>query len=458
VKIEKLYSRYKTIIPDFRDFMEFIKRPLLQSFRVNTLKAKRDEILLLLKDLKIKSLPFYNNGFLLQEKTRFGNHITHNLGMIYIQEIASMIPVVVLDPKPDEVVLDLCAAPGSKTTQIAQSMENSGLLVANEINRKRAQGLIHNIKRCGLLNEAVIILRGQRIDKILPDYFDRILIDAPCSAEGTIRKSKAVLYHWGLKNIQRMAKIQKGLIVSGFRALQPGGTMVYSTCTLAPEENEGVVAYLLDRFPEAEIMPITIPNFKIRPGIIKWQGETFDKRLKSCARILPQDNDTAPFFIARIIKRGVFKRRIDYMGKIEFEGSAVEHFYRRFGVDPKRFKGYSIFQNKGMSFISTPQVYSFWEVKTIRKGLEFGKIYGQEIKPDNDLIQVFGKKANRNYYEIKEHQLNKFLKGETIRIDSRSGISNGFVIVTYKKMPIAIGKYNGKEIKSEVKRERRIPI
>jgi len=422
------------------------------------LKAKRDEILLLLKDLKIKSLPFYNNGFLLQEKTRFGNHITHNLGMIYIQEIASMIPVVVLDPKPDEVVLDLCAAPGSKTTQIAQSMGNSGLLVANEINRKRAQGLIHNIKRCGLLNEAVIILRGQRIDKILPDYFDRILIDAPCSAEGTIRKSKAVLYHWGLKNIQRMAKIQKGLIVSGFRALQPGGTMVYSTCTLAPEENEGVVAYLLDRFPEAEIMPITIPNFKIRPGITKWQGETFDKRLKSCARILPQDNDTAPFFIARIIKRGVFKRRIDYMGKIEFEGSAVEHFYRRFGVDPKRFKGYSIFQNKGMSFISTPQVYSFWEVKTIRKGLEFGKIYGQEIKPDNDLIQIFGKKANRNYYEIKEHQLNKFLKGETIRIDSRSGISNGFVIVTYKKMPIAIGKYNGKEIKSEVKRERRIPI
>ncbi|MCK4672849.1 tRNA methyltransferase, partial [candidate division WOR-3 bacterium] len=103
MKIEKLYSRYKTIIPDFRDFMEFIKRPLLQSFRVNTLKAKRDEILLLLKDLKIKSLPFYNNGFLLQEKTRFGNHITHNLGMIYIQEIASMIPVVVLDPKPDEV-------------------------------------------------------------------------------------------------------------------------------------------------------------------------------------------------------------------------------------------------------------------------------------------------------------------------------------------------------------------
>ena len=113
MKIEKLYSRYKTIISDFHDFMEFIKRPLVQSFRVNTLKAKKNEILLLLKDLELKSLPFYNNGFLLQKKSSLGNHITHNLGMIYIQEIASMIPVVVLDPKPDEVVLDLCAAPGS---------------------------------------------------------------------------------------------------------------------------------------------------------------------------------------------------------------------------------------------------------------------------------------------------------------------------------------------------------
>lgn len=457
MKIEKLYSRYKPIISDFSNFMEFINKPPAQSFRINTLKAKKDEVLLLLKNLKLRQLPFYSDGFLLQEKSALGNHVSHNLGLIYAQEVASMTPVIVLDPKPGEVVLDLCAAPGSKTTQIAQSMENTGLLVANEINRKRIKGLLHNIKRCGLLNEAVINLRGQRVDKVLPNYFDRILIDAPCSAEGTIRKSKSVLYHWGLKNIQRMAKIQKGLIVSGFRALRPGGTMVYSTCTIAPEENEGVIAYLLERFPEAELMPIIIPHFKTHSGIIKWQGESFDKRLKYCTRILPQDNDTAPFFIAKITKRGVHKRRIDYMGKIEFEGSAAEHFSRRFGIDPKCLTGYSIFQNRGMSFISTPQVYSFWEMKAIRKGLEFGKIYGQDIKPDNDFIQLFGKKANRNFYEIKEWQLKKFLKGETVKINFQSGISDGFIIVTYKKLPIAIGKYNGKEIKSEVKRERRTP-
>ncbi len=456
MKIEKLYSRYKPIIPDFRNFMDSLRKPLFQSFRVNTLKAERSKILLLIKDLKLRTLPFYRNGFLLRQKFALGNHPVHSLGLIYVQEIASMIPVIALDPQPGEVVLDLCAAPGSKTTQIAQSMRNKGLLVANEINRKRMQGLVHNIKRCGLLNEAVVGLRGQRIDKVLPDYFDRILVDAPCSAEGTIRKSKAILYHWGLKNIQRMAKIQKGLIIAAFRALRPGGTMIYSTCTIAPEENEAVVAYLLEKFPGAELMPIIMSNFKIRPGITKWQSDSFSAKLKNCARILPQDNDTAPFFVAKITKRGVRKQRVDYLGKIEFAGSAVELFNQRFGANPKQFQGYSVFQNKEMSFISTPEVFSFREIKTLRKGLEFGKIYGNDIKPDNDFVQLFGGEATRNCYEIKEWQLRKFLKGETVRVNSQSNISNGFVIITYKKLPIAVGRYNGKEMKSEVRRERRI--
>jgi len=436
--------------------MESIQKPLAQSFRVNTLKAQKTEILLLMKDLKLRPMPFYSDGFLLRQKIALGNHIAHSLGLIYVQEIASMIPVVVLDPQPGDVVLDLCAAPGSKTTQIAQLMRNKGLLVANEINRKRMQSLIYNLKRCGLLNEIIISLRGQRIGNVLPDYFDRILVDAPCSAEGTIRRSKAVLYHWGLKNIQRMAKIQKGLITSAFRALRPGGAMVYSTCTIAPEENEAVVAYLLERFPEAELMPITVLNFKVRPGITKWQGASFSNRLRNCARIMPQDNDTAPFFLARITKRGVRKQRVNYLGKIEFAGSAVELFSQRFGIDPKRFGGYSVFQDKEMSFISTPMVYSFWEIKAVRRGLEFGKIYGSDIRADNDFVQLFGRDAKKNHYEIKEWQLRKILKGETLKAVSRLNMNKGFIIVTYKKLPIAIGRYNGKEIKSEVRRERRL--
>ncbi len=437
--------------------MTALQKPLVQSFRINTLKAKRDEVLLLLKDLKIKPLTFYDDGFTYEGKAKLGNHITHNLGLMYVQEVASMIPVIVLDPQPGEVVLDLCAAPGSKTTQIAQSMKNAGLLIANELSRKRIRGLMFNCKRCGLLNEVIINLHGQRIDRVLPDYFDRILIDAPCSAEGTIRKSKAVLYHWGLRNIQTMAKIQKGLIVAGFRALRAGGTLLYSTCTIAPEENEGVVAYLLEKFPEAELMPVHIPHFRTRSGIIQWQGERFDKKLELCARVLPHDNDTAPFFLARITKRGLYKQRVDYMGKIKFEGASVEKFSRRFGIETERFNKYSIFQERETSCVATPQVYSFREVKTLRKGLEVGKIYDQEIKPDNDFVQLFGRRARQNCYEVKEWQLKKFLNGQTIRMPPQHTIERGFVIVTFKQLPMAVGRYNGRELKSAVKRERRVP-
>ena len=460
MKLEKLFDRYKPIVADYEDFLSVLRKPLVQSFRVNTIKAGPDAISLLTSDLKATRLSFYEHGFRLDRKMSLGNHPAHMLGLIYIQEIASMLPVLVLGPEPGEVVLDLCAAPGSKTTQIAQAMDNRGLLVVNEVNNRRKQGLLQNIKRCGLLNEVVISLRGQRIDRVFPDYFDRILVDAPCSAEGTVRKSKAVLFHWGTRNIERMARIQKGLIVSAFRALRPGGVMVYSTCTIAPEENESVVAYLLERFPEADLMSVSIPGIKLRPGINGWQVEHFDSRIKRCVRVLPQDNDTAPFFIAKIAKMGFQKKRVDYLGKIEYDQSVVTALTRRFGIDEACFQKYAVFhtQDRDSAYIATPEVYSFREVRASRKGLEFGKMYDQEIKPDNDCIQIFGKKAKENVYEMTGGELRRFLKGETVRVGSVHGLTKGFVMLAYRKLPVAIGRYNGQTIKSAVKRERRIPV
>jgi NOL1/NOP2/sun family putative RNA methylase len=457
VKPDKLYTRYAPIIPDFGAFMDYIKKPLVQSLRINTLKAKQEKILSLLSDVKLERLPFYHDGFTVKGKYALGNHLTHNLGLIYVQEVASMVPVIVLDPQPGEVVMDLCAAPGSKTTQIAQLMANSGLLVANEISRKRMRGLTHNIKRCGLMNEVVISMNGQKIDRVFTDYFDRILIDAPCSAEGTIRKSKAVLSHWGTRNIQRMSRLQIGLVVSAFRALRPGGSMVYSTCTIAPEENEMVVSYLLEKFPEAEILPVGVSGFTTRPGVRKWQGISFDPRIEHCARILPQDNDTAPFFIARLTKRGVLRPRVDYLGKIEIDRSLVDSLARRFGVGQQYFDQYAVFKIRDESYVSTKEVFAFREVNNRRKGLEFAKVYDQEIKPDNDMVQIFGSYATKNVVDLKLHQVQKFLRGEIINIGSLPNIEKGFIIVCFKDLPVGTGKYNGNEIRSAVKRERRIP-
>ncbi|HID32269.1 MAG TPA: RsmB/NOP family class I SAM-dependent RNA methyltransferase, partial [bacterium (Candidatus Stahlbacteria)] len=192
--------------------------------------------------------------------------------------------------------------PGSKTTQISQHMENTGIVVANDNRKDRIRSLANNIDRSGILNTVITNYDGRAIGNLLPEYFDRVLVDVPCSAEGTIRQSLKVLYHWGGKNIERLSRLQIGLLISGFKSLRKRGVLVYSTCTFAPEENEYVVDYLLRRFPKAEIEPVKVRGLKRRPGIIHWQGAVFSESLKGTARIYPQDNDTSGFFIARIRK------------------------------------------------------------------------------------------------------------------------------------------------------------
>ncbi|MBE0433720.1 NOL1/NOP2/sun family putative RNA methylase [candidate division WOR-3 bacterium] len=455
MKMEHLYARYESIIPDFEIFMQYLKKPLRHSLRINTLKATREQILDMLHDLPSRESAFWTDAHIVDGKYHLGNHIAHNLGLIYVQEVASMIPVILLEPKPGEVVLDLCAAPGSKTTQIAQAMANQGLLVVNEVNRKRMRGLIHNVKRCGLLNEAVISLSGQKAYRVFHDYFDRILVDAPCSAEGTIRRSRAVLYHWGIKNIERMSRLQIGLAVSGFRALRPGGVMVYSTCTIAPEENEKVVSYLLGKFPEAELLPVRLRNFKTRPGVTEWQGVGFDPRVEECARILPQDNDSAPFFVAKLTKRGILPPRLDDHGRIRSDRALVSSFAARFGVEPERFAPYVVYKHQEENCISTPEVFSFREVRVYRKGLEFGREYDREPKPDNDMVQIFGTSAQRNTVDMSDIQVRKFLRGEIVSVGHVANAARGFVIIRYKDLVIGVGRYNGKDVKPAIRRERR---
>jgi NOL1/NOP2/sun family putative RNA methylase len=213
-----------------------------------------------------------------------------------------MVPALILGPKPGETVLDLAAAPGSKTTQMAAMMENTGLLIANDSSSDRVRGLIGNIDRAGCLNVAVCRMDGNLLSRRLEGYCDRVLVDAPCTCEGTIRKSRQALDRWSVEASERFGRLQKGLAVAGFRTLKPGGVMVYSTCTIAPEENEAVVGYLLGKFPEADTLPVELRGFLMRPALSEWQGTSFPEPVRNCRRILPQDNDSEAFFVALIRK------------------------------------------------------------------------------------------------------------------------------------------------------------
>jgi len=328
-------DRYSQFIPDFDAFLDAMQRPLRRTFRVNTLKATREQVLELMADLRPEPLPWYELGFSLpREGTRprsdatdasrmcpllyessedsvmsragdcpsLGKRVEHFIGLIYVQEAASMAPPLVLGPQPGERVLDIAAAPGSKTTEMSAMMQNTGIIISNDPSPTRVRALIGSVDRAGCLNVAVCRMGGASLGRALEGTCDRVLVDAPCSSEGTIRKSAQALDHWSVGAIERFPSIQKRLIVAGYRALKPGGVMVYSTCTVAPEENESVVAHLLERQPEADVVAAELPGLVMRPGLREWGSESFPEAVTRCRRILPQDNDTEPFFLALMRK------------------------------------------------------------------------------------------------------------------------------------------------------------
>ncbi len=230
-----------------------------------------------------------------------GKALEHQLGYYYVQELASMMPPLALNPCKYDIVLDMCAAPGSKTTQLAAMMENQGTIIANDKRIDRLTALNSNLERCGATNTIITRMNGITLCKKLTKQgflFDKILVDAPCSGEGTIRSSPETLRMWNINMIKGLASLQKKLIAAAIECLKPQGTLVYSTCTHAPEENELVIDFALKNFNVA-LEQISLP-LKIRQGITEWQGQKLNSELKKCARIWPQDNDTEGFFVAKL--------------------------------------------------------------------------------------------------------------------------------------------------------------
>ncbi|MBT3323534.1 NOL1/NOP2/sun family putative RNA methylase [archaeon] len=291
---DKFLERYSELT-DIEKFKEVSLKPMRKSIRTNTIKTTIEVIKERFGD-SLEQVPWCKEGFFIKKKG-VGNTLEHYLGYIYLQGAASMIPPVVLQPKEGDMVLDMCASPGSKTSQMAAMMNNKGMIVANDSILQRLKPLTMNLQRCGVINTVITKMEGRRFKT----NFDKILVDAPCSGMGTIRKSYKTIKMWNPNTIKRMAGVQKQLIKTGFDNLNEGGTMVYSTCTLEPHENESVVNFLLENYDNAKIEKINI-EMKRGKSVDEFEGECYDSDVKKCLRIWPQDNDTEGFFVARIKK------------------------------------------------------------------------------------------------------------------------------------------------------------
>ena len=305
-------ERMQKLLPNKQDEQEFwkiIEKPPIDSIRCNTLKISPQE---LKSNLEKKgwqiSQPFsdYPEIIIIEDSSNLkpgelGKSTEHLLGYFYVQEISSMLPPIVLNPKPGELVLDLCASPGSKTTQIAAMMNNSGTIIANDKDIGRISILASNLERCGCTN--IIVTRNDAVQlcKRLTNVgmkFDKILLDLPCSGEGTLRSSPKTLLMWNLKMIKKISRLQKKIAASAISLLKPEGTIVYSTCTHSPEENEQVVDFLVNNF-NMQVEKISLP-LKCRPGIISWENKQFNNQINKSCRIYPQDNNTEGFFLAKL--------------------------------------------------------------------------------------------------------------------------------------------------------------
>jgi len=296
---------------EFERYKKSLETQLPNSIRCNTLKIT-PEILkerLQKKGWEIER-PFkeFPEIFIVKnelEPGELGRALEHLLGYYYIQEISSMMPIIVLKPKPNELVLDLCASPGSKTTQTASEMKNTGTIIANDVSISRLKILSSNLEKCGVTN--TIITRKDALDlckKLKQEgfEFDKILLDAPCSGEGTLKSSPKTALMWNINTIKYLSKIQKRMIIESFNILKIGGEMIYSTCTHAPEENEEIIEFALNEFKnKIRIEKIKLP-LKFREGIEKWGEKKFSKEIKDCCRIYPQDGITEGFFITKIKK------------------------------------------------------------------------------------------------------------------------------------------------------------
>ncbi len=289
-------ERYRGIIRDWEGFWEAIHKPLPTVIRTNTLRITPGELRERLerKGFSLFPLPWEASCFQVEGDIPIGNTLEHWLGYYYVQEATQLLPVLALSPQPGERILDLCAAPGGKASQIAQYMGDEGLLVANEPSPKRLRALLANLYRLGVRCAVVTECPGERYPG--NGEYDRVLVDAPCSGEGTARRHPHLRKGAPPGLIRRMAALQRRLLCRALELVKPGGVVVYSTCTLAPEENEGVVSYVLAQ-GQAELVPWTPPVPHSR-GLPRFEGEEYGEELKKAVRVYPHHFDSEGGFVA----------------------------------------------------------------------------------------------------------------------------------------------------------------
>ena len=298
---EKFLSRMESMLgKEFPAFLQSYDFPRKFGLRVNTNKISVEEFLEI-SPFHLEPIPWIDNGFFYDENDRPSRHPYYFAGLYYLQEPSAMTPANRFSVNPGEYVLDLCAAPGGKATELGAKLQGNGFLVANDISNSRAKALLRNLELFGIKNSMVTNETPAKLAKYFPEFFDKILVDAPCSGEGMFRKDPDVAKTWDETRPEFFGKLQREIVTQAISMLKPGGELLYSTCTFSPIENEGLISFILENFPEIELL--TLDDYEgFTKGCPDWGNK--DTRLKKCIRIFPHHMEGEGHFLALMKKNG----------------------------------------------------------------------------------------------------------------------------------------------------------
>lgn len=427
----KFLERIQSYIPDEYDaFLETLNHPMYQGLRVNTKKVDQEVFEREFGYIDEKT-PFCKEGYYIH--SNLGNHPYHICGMYYLQEPSASSAVEALDVQEDDIVLDLCAAPGGKSTQIASKLK-SGYLISNEIESKRAQILLSNMERMGVMNFAITNSNAAKLCAQFPSCFTKILVDAPCSGEGMMKKHSSASIEWSEENVLFCSKRQKEILEDAYYALQKDGILVYSTCTYAMEENEEVIASFIQNHPDMELMEIEKPFG--RHGL-PYPGIDHTK----VRRIFPMDKGEG-HFVCKMRKTEGDKKKLPVLKSSKLDKISSKFLNEQLMELPTNY----YMQNDSL-YCMNREFVDFKKVKCIRQGLFCGELTKNRFEPAHafylnaDWINLYKNKANLSFDEM-----NAFMHGLEISKPS----TKGYNAVCFEGVPFGYGKSDGNKIKNKI--------
>lgn len=448
---------------EYDEFLAGYDRDHVAGLRLNRLKIDREEWDKI-SPFSLTPIPWIDNGYYYtpsKDGLSPTKHPYYYAGLYYIQEPSAMTPANLLPVEPGDRVLDMCAAPGGKSTELAAKLQGKGVLISNDISNTRAKALLKNLGVFGVKNSVIMSEDPKNLTGIFENYFDKILIDAPCSGEGMFRKDPAIMKNWEQYGVDYYNKIQKEIILYAAKMLRPGGMLLYSTCTFSPEENEGTIAWLLSHFPEFTIEPISnryegfregrpewIPGWSELPEHVKEKADSF----RHLVRIWPHCMSGEGHFCA-LLRKGdsndfYHTSKTGSIKHVKLEQSE-EEFLHQIGFTDNEMNRVELHGDK--LFLIPESLPALNKLRLLRNGLYLGDRKKNRFEPSQPLAMSLKKEQAPDYVDlsIDDPAVIKYLKCETIELAQSPGPAKGMTLVGTEGYPLGWGKRNEAVIKNK---------